>query len=135
MFLSKYETQIYAILRIVTGFLFLWHGSQKLFNFPPTGFAMPPFLVFTAGPIEFFGGLLIMLGLWTRWAAFITSGQMAVAYWMAHGSHALLPVVNQGELAMLYCFLFLFISSKGSGIFSIDHAREKGNQKIKESNG
>jgi putative oxidoreductase len=127
MFLSKYETQIYAILRIVTGFLFLWHGSQKLFNFPPTGFEMPPFLVFTAGPIEFFGGLLVMLGLWTRWAAFITSGQMAVAYWMAHGTHALLPVVNQGELAMLYCFLFLFISAKGSGVFSIDHIRQQRN--------
>ena len=66
-----------------------------------------------------------MLGLWTRWAAFITSGQMAVAYWMAHGAHALLPVVNQGEMAMLYCFLFLFISAKGSGVFSIDHVREK----------
>jgi putative oxidoreductase len=127
MFLSKYETQIYAILRIIAGFLFLWHGSQKLFSFPPAGVDMPLFIVIAAGPIEFIGGLLIMLGLWTRWAAFITSGQMAVAYWMAHGTHALLPVVNQGEMAMLYCFLFLFISAKGSGVFSIDHVREKRN--------
>ena len=127
MFLSKYETQIYAILRIIAGFLFLWHGSQKLFSFPPVGVDMPLFIVIAAGPIEFIGGLLIMLGLWTRWAAFITSGQMAVAYWMAHGTHALLPVVNQGEMAMLYCFLFLFISAKGSGVFSIDHVREKRN--------
>ena len=127
MFLSKYETQIYAILRIIAGFLFLWHGSQKLFSFPPVGVDMPLFIVIAAGPIEFIGGLLIMLGLWTRWAAFITSGQMAVAYWMAHGAHALLPVVNQGEMAMLYCFLFLFISAKGSGVFSIDHVREKRN--------
>jgi putative oxidoreductase len=127
MFLAKYETQIYAILRIIAGFLFLWHGSQKLFSFPPAGVDMPLFIVIAAGPIEFIGGLLIMLGLWTRWAAFITSGQMAVAYWMAHGTHALLPVVNQGEMAMLYCFLFLFISAKGSGVFSIDHVREKRN--------
>ena len=127
MFLSKYETQIYAILRIIAGFLFLWHGSQKLFSFPPAGVDMPLFIVIAAGPIEFIGGLLIMLGLWTRWAAFITSGQMAVAYWMAHGAHALLPVVNQGEMAVLYCFLFLFISAKGSGVFSIDHVREKRN--------
>ena len=127
MILSKYETQIYAILRIIAGFLFLWHGSQKLFSFPPAGVDMPLFIVIAAGPIEFIGGLLIMLGLWTRWAAFITSGQMAVAYWMAHGTHALLPVVNQGEMAMLYCFLFLFISAKGSGVFSIDHVREKRN--------
>jgi putative oxidoreductase len=135
MFLSKYETQIYAILRIIAGFLFLWHGSQKLFSFPPAGIDMPLFIVIAAGPIEFIGGLLIMLGLWTRWAAFITSGQMAVAYWMAHGTHALLPVVNQGEMAMLYCFLFLFISAKGSGVFSIDHVREKRNEKSKKSNG
>ena len=135
MFLSKYETQIYAILRIIAGFLFLWHGSQKLFSFPPAGVDMPLFIVIAAGPIEFIGGLLIMLGLWTRWAAFITSGQMAVAYWMAHGTHALLPVVNQGEMAMLYCFLFLFISAKGSGVFSIDHVREKRNEKSKKSNG
>jgi putative oxidoreductase len=127
MFLSKYATQIYAILRIIAGFLFLWHGSQKLFSFPPAGVEMPLFIVIAAGPIEFIGGLLIMLGLWTRWAAFITSGQMAVAYWMAHGTHALLPVVNQGETAMLYGFLFLFISAKGSGVFSIDHVREKRN--------
>jgi len=127
MFLSKYETQIYAILRIIAGFLFLWHGSQKLFSFPPAGVDMPLFIVIAAGPIEFIGGLLIMLGLWTRWAAFITSGQMAVAYWMAHGTHALLPIVNQGEMAVLYCFLFLFISAKGSGVFSIDHVREKRN--------
>ena len=125
MFLSKYETQIYALLRVAAGFLFLWHGSQKLFDFPSGGMNMPVFLVSTAGPIEFFGGLLIMIGLWTRWAAFITSGQMAVAYWMAHGTGALLPIVNHGELAVLYCFLFLFISARGSGVFSIDNFQEQ----------
>jgi putative oxidoreductase len=121
MFLSRYEAQIYAILRIVVGFLFLWHGSQKLFGFPPSGHGMPSYVVFIAGPIEFFGGLLVMIGLWTPWVAFICSGEMAFAYWAAHGIHALLPVMNFGELAVIYCFLFLFISSKGSGVFSVDH--------------
>jgi putative oxidoreductase len=125
MFMSKYESQTYAILRITAGFLFLWHGSQKLFDIPPTGFTIPFTIVSIAGPIEFIGGLLIMIGLWTRRAAFITCGQMAYAYWTAHGTHALLPIVNQGEMAMLYCFLFLFISAKGSGVFSVDHNRKK----------
>ncbi len=125
MFLSKYETQIYTALRIVSGFLFLWHGSQKLFDFPPSGMQMPMAIAGTAGPIEFAGGFLIMIGFLTRWAAFITSGQMAVAYWMAHGTGAILPIVNRGELAMLYCFLFLFISARGAGKFSIDYFLEK----------
>jgi putative oxidoreductase len=129
MFFSKYETQIYAILRIVAGFLFLWHGSQKLFDFPPAGHEMPAYIMFIAGPIEFFGGLLVMTGLWTRWAAFICSGEMAYAYWSVHGIHALLPLVNFGELAVIYCFLFLFISARGSGIFSIDNILEKRRQK------
>ena len=124
IFISKYETQIYAIFRVVAGFLFLWHGSQKLFDFPPESHEMPAFIMFIAGPIEFFGGILIMIGLWTPWVAFICSGQMAFAYWMAHGTHAILPVVNGGELAIIYCFVFLFIASRGSGVFSIDHFLE-----------
>jgi len=129
MFISKYETQIYAILRIVAGFLFLWHGSQKLFGYPPAGHEIPLFIVLIAGPIEFFGGLLVMTGLWTRWAAFICSGEMAYAYWTAHATHAVLPLVNFGEMAVIYCFLFLFISARGSGVFSIDHILEKIKQK------
>jgi len=125
IFISKYELQIYSILRIVAGFLFLWHGSQKLFDFPPAGQAIPPYIVFIAGPIEFFGGFFVMIGLWSRWAAFICSGEMAFAYWKAHAIHALLPFLNGGELAMIYCFLFLFISARGSGVFSIDHLLEK----------
>ena len=128
IFISKYETQIYAILRIVAGFLFLWHGSQKLFNFPPSGHEIPYYIMFIAGPIEFFGGLLVMTGFWTRWAAFICSGEMAYSYWTVHGIHALLPLVNFGEMAMIYCFLFLFISSKGSGLYSIDHFLEQRRQ-------
>src|SRR5450759_1538660 len=129
MFISKYETQIYAILRDVAGFLFLWHGSQKLFGYPPAGHEMPAYIMFIAGPIEFFGGLLVMTGLCTRWAAFICSGEMAFAYWSVHGTHALLPFVNFGELAVIYCFLFLFNSARGSGVFSIDHILEKSRQK------
>jgi putative oxidoreductase len=131
MFMSKFENQTYALLRIVAGFLFLWYGSMKLFGFPPppAGVKMPLFIVAIAGPIEFFGGILIMIGLWTRWAAFITSGQMAFAYWMGHGTKALLPIVNHGDIAVLYCFVFLYISAKGPGLLSLDHWWEKRNQK------
>jgi putative oxidoreductase len=125
MLLSKYENQLYAILRIVAGFLFLWHGSQKLFDFPPVGMVMPPFIVWIAGPIEFFGGILIMIGLMTRWAAFIACGEMAFAYWSSHAMGAILPILNHGELALLYCFLFLFISAKGPGMLSIDNYLRK----------
>jgi len=129
MFISKYESQIYAMFRIIAGFLFLWHGSQKLFGFPPAGHEMPSYIVLIAGPIEFFGGLLIMIGLWTHWVAFICSGEMAFAYWSVHGIHAILPVMNGGELAIIYCFLFLFIASRGSGVFSLDHFLAKRRQK------
>ena len=124
-FISKYEMQIYSVLRLVVGFLFLWHGSQKLFALPPAGQVIPSYIIFIAGPIEFFGGLLVMIGLWTRWAAFICSGEMAYAYWTVHGTHVLLPLLNGGELAIVYCFLFLFISARGSGTLSIDHLMEK----------
>ena len=121
VFMSKYSSYCYALMRIVAGFLFLWHGAQKLFGFPsamPGG--VPAFITYVAGPIELIGGILVMIGLFTHWAAFITSGQMAVAYWMVHGTKALLPIQNQGELAALYCFVFLFIASQGGGIWSID---------------
>jgi len=120
-FMKAREAEVYAALRIVTGFLFLWHGMQKLFGFPgemPPG--VPAFITWVAGPLELFGGILILIGLFTRPTAFVLSGLMACAYWMAHGTKALLPVVNGGELAVLYCFLFLFISARGSGIWSVD---------------
>ena len=129
IFISKYEPQIYAVLRFVAGFLFLWHGSQKLFDFPATGHEIPAYIMFTAGPIEFFGGLLIMIGLWTPWVAIICSGEMAFAYWSVHGLHAVLPVKNGGELAIIFCFAFLFIAARGSGILSIDQFLEKRKQK------
>ena len=119
-FMKPYEAQTWAAFRIVTGFLFLWHGTQKLIGFPPSSQEAPAFITYVAGPIELIGGLLVMIGLQTRWAAFLCSGTMAAAYWMAHGLNALLPIQNGGELAALYCFAFLAIAAKGAGIWSVD---------------
>ena len=123
-FMHPYEPQTYALLRIVTGFLFLWHGMQKLLGFPgaPPGEA-PAFVIYVAGPIELIGSALVMIGLLTRPAAFLCSGLMAAAYWLGHGFRALLPIENGGELAALYCFVFLFIAARGSGVWSVDGAQ------------
>ena len=130
-FMSNYSSQIYALMRIVVGFLFLWHGAQKLFGIPT---AMPPgvpaFIIYGAGSIELIAGILVMIGLVTHWASFIASGEMAFAYWMAHGTKALLPIQNNGELAVLYCFVFLFISTQGGGIWSFDALRKAHRSKI-----
>jgi putative oxidoreductase len=120
-FLRGYEAHTYALLRMVAGFLFLWHGMQKVLGFPgevPAG--APAFVIWIAGPIELGAGALVMLGLFTRWAAFLASGLMAAAYWLGHGTQALLPIVNRGELAALYCFVFLFIAARGPGRWSLD---------------
>mgnify|MGYP001157885881 FL=1 len=123
-FMAKFGPQTYALLRVVAGFLFLWHGTQKLFGFPGGSSGDRPFhITYIAGPIELFGGLLLMLGLFTRPVAFLCSGLMASAYWMSHGTRALLPIENRGELAALYCFLFLFLSAQGSGMWSLDALR------------
>ena len=126
-FMAPYSAQTYALMRLVVGFLFLWHGSQKLFAFPigmPDG--VPAFIIWIAGPIELVGGILVMIGLQTRWAAFLASGTMAFAYWMGHGTKAILPFQNGGELAVLYCFVFLCLAANGSGIWSVDGAGSKG---------
>lgn len=123
-FMTPYTAQTYAALRVVAGFLFLWHGSQKLFGFPLSAMeGMPEFIQFGVGPIELVGGALVMIGLFTRWAAFVCSGTMAVAYWMVHGLNALFPIQNGGELAVLYCFTFLFIAANGNGIWSLQGAK------------
>ena len=121
MFMQSFTSQTYALIRIVAGLLFLWHGTQKLFAFPiAPPMEVPAFVIYVAGPIELIGGVLIMVGLFTRWAAFLCSGLMAAAYWMAHAGQGLFPIGNGGELAALYCFVFLFISAQGAGIWSID---------------
>ncbi|MDG2018862.1 MAG: DoxX family protein [Porticoccaceae bacterium] len=120
-FLENYQEQAYALLRITAGFMFLLHGTQKFFNFPQQyPYGELGFLTIAAGTIELIGGVLIILGLTTRGTAFICSGAMAVAYWLVHGSKSFYPLVNGGELAALYCFIFLFIATKGAGIWSMD---------------
>ena len=123
-FMKPYTAQSYALLRIIVGAMFLLHGCQKLFGWPGAPPAdAPTFILYTAGPIELVGGALIAAGLFTRWAAFVCSGTMAAAYWMAHGMNHLLPILNHGELAVLYCVVFLYIAANGSGIWSVDAAR------------
>jgi putative oxidoreductase len=122
--LDRFGKETHALLRIVAGLLFLCHGTQKPFGFPePMPAGAPGFVVYVAGGIELVGGALVMIGLYTRQAAFLCSGLMAFAYWMAHGTKALFPLQNGGELAALYCFVFLFLSAHGSGIWSVDAAR------------
>lgn len=120
MFLSRYQEQTYALLRIAAGFLFLCHGSQKFFDLPPAGHPIPTHVLLIGGSVEFIGGMLIMVGLWTHWAAFFASGEMAYAYWTVHAHMGPLPMTNMGELPVLFCFVFLYFAAKGSGIFSID---------------
>lgn len=122
--LANLTEQTYAMMRIVTGFLFLWHGTQKLFGYPaPTPEGSPAYVIYGAGTIELVCGILVMIGLFTGAAAFLASGEMAVAYWMVHGTSSFFPLNNGGELAAFYCFVFLFIAARGPGIWSIDHAR------------
>jgi putative oxidoreductase len=109
--------------------MFLCHGSQKLLGWPialPEGMEIPGFVTWVAGPVELVCGALVAIGLFTSWAAFVASGQMAAAYWMAHGAHAFFPIENEGELAVLYCFVFLAISAHGAGIWSADGRRASG---------
>ena len=123
-FMKPFTDQTYALLRIVAGFLFFWHGSQKLLGFPASGFEPPWHVQYVAGGIELIGGAMIMIGLFTAPVAFLASGLMAAAYWMAHFStENWLPIMNRGDAAVLYCFAFLYIAAKGSGIWSIDAAR------------
>ncbi|MDQ3322669.1 MAG: DoxX family protein [Acidobacteriota bacterium] len=120
-FLGKYSPYIYALLRIIAGFLLVWHGSQKLLGYPaPKAPRALDAMMGVAGAIELVGGLMIMLGLFASVAAFLASGFLAVAYFMAHAPRGFLPLVNGGELAVLYCFVFLYIAARGSGALSID---------------
>jgi putative oxidoreductase len=119
-FLDKFTEQAYALLRIASGLMFMAHGVQKLFNFP-IDFPYPLNEMTTAAAgIELIGGVLIVLGLFTRPVAFICSGMSAVGYWMEHGSQGLYPIANGGEVIALYSIIFLFIATRGSGIWSLD---------------
>ena len=117
-FMKAYEKQTYALMRIMAGFLFFWHGTSKYFSFPRVSPA-EGFVLVVGGAIELIGGTLIMIGLFTAPAAFVASGHAAAAYWIAHGTSNFFPILNQGELAALFCFTFLYISSKGDGIWSV----------------
>lgn len=125
MFMSAFKEQTYAVLRIVSGLFFALHGTSKLVNFPPSDhFGQVPFFIqYGSGGIELVTGAMVMVGFMTGWGAFLASGTMAAAYWMAHGLNDLFPHNNGGELAAVYCFVFLFISAKGSGIWSVDASR------------
>ncbi len=121
-YFGRFTPTAFALLRLVSGLLMACHGGQKvlgMFNPPQT----PPLLsvIGIGGVIELVGGFLVAFGLFGSVAAFILSGQMAVAYFMAHAKGGFFPIVNKGELAVLYCFVFLFIACHGSGIFSLDH--------------
>jgi putative oxidoreductase len=124
--IGRFSAHTFAILRIISGLMFAMHGTQKLFGFPSPlkGMSGPlPPMLMVAGGIELVGGVLIAIGFFTGIAAFISSGEMAVAYFMGHASHGpFWPLENQGELAVLYCFLFLFIAAHGAGIWSVDNA-------------
>jgi putative oxidoreductase len=122
--LDKWAPHALAVLRIVTALLFIAHGTGKLLGFPDLGFQPGLFSLFgLAGAIEIAGGMLLILGLFTRPVAFILSGEMAVAYFMAHAPNGFFPVLNQGESAVLFCFIFLFLVFAGAGAWSLDGKR------------
>ena len=126
--LSTWGPRLLSLMRIVLAFMFAAHGSQKLFNLPPGKMPSPELysIVGLAGVLEFGGGVLLLIGLFTRPVAFLLSGTMAVAYFMAHHQmQALLPIQNKGELAVLYCFVFLYIAAAGPGPWSYDAMRKK----------
>lgn len=125
-FLSRWQRQLLAILRIVTGLLYLEHALSKFLAFPVAFpvHPLPPMLI-AAGVIEFLGGILISVGLFTRLAAFVASGEMAFAYFISHFPKGPWPIANMGEPAILFCFIFLFFAAAGPGAWSIDGARTR----------
>lgn len=123
--IAKFQSQAPRILgafRILAGIMFACHGAQKIFNvfggMPP---GVPKALIWTAGPLEFFGGILIAIGLFTRVTAFLLSGMMAIAYFTGHAPNGFWPTVNGGEPAILYCWLFLFLAANGPGGLALDN--------------
>lgn len=126
--LDRYAPYALAALRIVTALIFMEHGTQKLFGFPaPPEGGQPALLSLSGigGIMEFVGGLLILVGLFTRPVAFLLAGEMAVAYWLFHAPRSFYPVLNGGDAAILYCFVFLLLVFTGPGAWSLDAMRGK----------
>ena len=124
---SRWSAQVLGILRIVTGFLFIQHGSAKLFHVPYVEMMSQVQLMSIyglAGVLELVGGALLLLGLFTRPVAFVLSGEMAFAYFMAHAPQGFLPLLNGGEMAVTWCFLFLYFWAAGPGAYAIDNSRK-----------
>lgn len=125
---AAWGARLLSVLRMVAAFLFIWHGTQKLLAFPvsePRDPAALFSLVGLAGVLEVFGGTLLLLGLFARPVAFVLSGEMAVAYFRSHAPQGFWPILNEGELAALYCFLFLYLASVGGGPWSLDTLRRR----------
>jgi putative oxidoreductase len=131
---SSWSPQLLSVLRITSGLLFLEHGTSKLLGVPPAMMhagpapQLPPLmalLMHSSGPIELIGGILLTIGLFTRLTAFILSGEMAVAYFTVHFPQAFFPMVNKGEIAVLYCFVFLYLAAAGGGPWSLDRLRHR----------
>jgi putative oxidoreductase len=125
-FLAPWSSQILSLLRIMSGLLFLAHGTAKYFAFPHVAMfdnLQPMSLPGVAGILEIVGGSLIVIGLFTRPVAFILSGMMAVAYFLAHAPQNFFPLLNGGEPAILFCFIFLYLSAAGGGAWSLDALR------------
>lgn len=133
--LSRWQSQLLAVLRIVTALLFLQHPIVKLFGFPP---GVPPGQVplgtmfGIAGIIEIIAAPLILIGLFTRAAAFVVAGEMAAAYWIVHAPTGFYPIANKGEPAILFCLVFLYIAAAGPGAWSVDAARFRGRMSAAE---
>lgn len=125
--LSSFESQILSLLRLISGLLMMQHGGQKVLGYPVA--ARSEFELFSmmglAGILELVGGFLLAIGLFTRPTAFILSGLMAAAYFMAHAAKGFYPIINGGELAVLYCFVYLFLAAAGGGAWSVDSLLRK----------
>jgi putative oxidoreductase len=128
--LAWWAPRMLSVLRIMTGLLFLEHGTQKLLGFPPSDHSAPALLslIGVQGVLELIGGFLILIGLFTRPVAFILAGDMAVAYFMAHAPKSFFPTLNGGQLAILFCFVFLYFVFAGAGPWSADEQLARSRQ-------
>jgi len=128
MNMARWSPQLLSVLRIMAGLLFLEHGASKLLGYPPSPMPGPIHLfslIGFSGVLELVGGVLLAIGLFTRITAFILSGEMAFAYFIAHAHNGFFPMVNKGELAVLYCFVFLYLAAAGGGPWSVDRLRNR----------